>query len=805
MTFASFLSDRFAVETRGDWLFELYLTNPQGGQTILRFSRRGSSTGMSAVTIGSDSIAAHTPFRKRVLTVPTFAQSLWQSGAILGRSTPSIGSLILSNMDGGLDQYRPINGWIWAGARFKEFFCDSSPVNLSSSIGKVADGYIGAPTFTTIDVTIPLFGRDVLFGSTSVDATGNPILGSVYQPNTGAGAGGGPGSGRSGSSSSGNPLSVPTSKKVFRGTNYMLELSGVRTVTYGAAGTPATVGIRTSLTLETWIWIDTYPNANVTWWGWTVAANGRPWWVVITATGNVILAAYVAGGVQFVTTVAAISIKTPCHLSIVVSGQSVTFIIWDDDNQTSTVETYPTGFTAATRDALNVTAVYALATANVAVIWHDDMRVWSVARTQSDIESTRFAPFLAGSVPATLVHYTTMDDATGTTVTDSSATTANGTIAGAGTSTWLHSQEGGPELAGTYKPDIWGEKWGSSAVLVDQIHQGYMVAGGKGGIQDIVASYAGGLTHTMDATAASYRAYLTTTPLAGHSLRYLARGLFKLGSVPTKPISVWVKGYSGGSLGYVNTGATVTRDMITRRGPKIVDPTDLDTSSFTSYATANPGIIGLPLYQPVEMASALDQVMLSGGGWWGFKRGLTLFHLEQFAGPSVTSDYNIDQRRIVDLSPLPPSAVIYGVVVRYRHNDVVHSNTDVDGAVLATVGWQQWTLEWQSVMVTDETLRTAYPGNAGVMITIDTLLQYQTDALTLANYLLALLKGYKGGWRVTVDSTGWQITPGQTCTLSVTLQRGSSKRLNLDGTKKYAILSVSDNRQAGTSELEVFG
>lgn len=807
MSYLTFLNDRQAVRERGDWLVEFYLISPVGVATTLRFSRRGTVIGPSSITVAGSGevLPANTPYRKRVVQAPTSTQSLWQSGQILSDSIPSYGSVTLNNRDGGLDYLRPVNGWIWSGQKYKVFFGDSgSDILLAQSIGKFADGYLGMPVFTLSDITIPLNGYKILFGVGSQSPMGS-ITVDRSNPNTGNGGGSG--------SNPAASLSVPTTKRVFRGSSYMLELSGVRTVTYGAAGTPATVGIRTSLTLETWIWIDTYPNANVTWWGWTVAANGRPWWVVITATGNVILAAYVAGGVRFVTTVAAIPIKTPCHLSIVVSGQSVTFYIWDDDAQTTTAEIFATAFTSSTRDALAGTAVYALATANVAVIWHDDMRVWNVARTQSDIEADRFHTFIAGSIPSTLVHYVTMDDGAGTTPVDSSATAANGTITGAGTSTWLYAQEGEAILAGTPKPDVWGERWGVAPVLVDPVRQGYMVAGDQGGVNSIV-TYEGASPHTMDATAASYRAYLVATPGAGHCLPYLARGLFKLGSKPTLPVSALVKGYSGGALGYANTGATITRDMITRRGPKIADPASIDTSSFTAYDAALPYIMGCFYAAPVELGTALDFNMQSGGGWWGYLRASALFHIQQFAGPSSgTPDYAFDQRRIVDLTPLPAEGVVYEVIVRFRHNDVVLKENEVAAAIAAgvitvvmgTSGWQQWTMEWQSQRATDETLRTQYGlTGSGISLTIDTGLQYAVDAKALANYLLSVLKGVKDGWSVTLDSTGYQLTPGMTVTLAVSLQSGVV-RLNLDGTKKYLVMSAADNKQAGTLQADLWG
>lgn len=807
MSYLTFLNDRQAVRERGDWFVELYLISPLGVATTLRFSRRGTVIGPSSITVlTGEVIPANTPYRKRVLLAPVSTWSLWQSGQILSDSIPSYGSMTLNNRDGGLDQYRPINGWIWSGQKYKVFFGDSgSDQFLAASLGKSADGYLGMPVFTLSDITIPLNGYEILFGavggqnSSAANSQSNLQipLGSATVDRSNPNA-----------SSNSNPaasLSVPTTKRVFRGSSYMLELSGVRTVTYGAAGTPASLALRTTLTLETWLWIDTYPNANITWWGWATAGNGRPWWLVMTATGGIILATYIAGGVQTVSTVATLSVKTSYHLSVIVNGQSVTFIIWNDDAKTTIVEVYPTGFSVATRDALNASAVYVLATANVAVVWHDEMRVWNVARVQSDIEADRFHTFIAGSIPSTLVHYVTMDDGTGTTPVDSSATAANGTITGAGSSTWLYAQEGEAILAGTPKPDVWGERWGVAPVLVDPVRQGYMVAGGQGGVNSIV-TYEGASPHTMDATAASYRAYLTTTPTAGHSLPYLARGLFKLGSKPTLPVSALVKGYNGGALGYVNTGATITRDMITRRGPKIADPASIDTASFTAYNTALPYIMGCYYASPVELGTALDFNMASGGGWWGYLRATALFHIQQFTGTSSGApDYAFDQRRIVSLTPLPAEGVVYEVIVRFRHNDVVLKENEVAAAIVGTIGWQQWTMEWQAQRATDETLRAQY-GNTGVGIslTIDTGLQYAPDALALAKYLLSILKGVKDGWTVTLDSSGLQLTPGMSVSLSVTLQSGTA-RLDLDGTNNYLVMSVVDGQQQGTVQVDLWG
>lgn len=585
MSYATFLADQTAVRDRGEFLVELYPKNASGVVTVIRVSRRGTAIGSSAITIGPDSIPAHVLYRKRLLKAPTLTQSIWSSGQILSSSLPSFGSGLFNNADGGLDQYQD---WTFAGCNYKVFFCDSADV--SNTIGKIADGIMGHPQFGLSTLEIPFLGRESLFDT-------------------------------------------PLSTHVYRGTGYMLELFGDRTVSYGA---PAAVGITGSFTIEGWIWLDALPNTAVGYWAW-IGGTGRPWGLIVNSNGTLRLDRMIGGVTESKTTTAALSVQKFYHFAFSVSGVVPTLYLWGDDAQTEIVETL-SSYSSATANAVAGGATYALRSASNPTFrpWADEYRVWNVARTAGEIRADRFREIPSGSIPASLVHYTRFNDGTGTTVTDSSATGANGTISGAGTSTWLHSQEGGPELAGAPKPYCSGERFGCAPVLVDPVRQGYQVAGG-GAIQDI-NSFEGGAPHTMVASSANFRTYLTTTPAAGTSLRFLPFALFKLGSAPTLPVSATVKGYNGGALGYVDKGSTVTRDVVTRRGPKLVDPTGLDTVAFDAYAAVTPGIIGyfeqVPDSKQVTIRSVLDQIMKSGAGYWGYNRASTLFTLKKFSGPN---------------------------------------------------------------------------------------------------------------------------------------------------------------------------
>lgn len=753
MSFASFLADAQAVRDRGEWLAVFSIPGPSGTVT-LRYSRRGTATGSAAVTIGSDTIAAHTPFRRRLIVAPSMAQSLWRPGAVLGRSVPSFGTVELVNADGGLDAYRPAAGYRWGAGTGKIYLCDFA--DIQNTIGKVFDGKLGRPEWGVgVPIRVPLLGRDADFAGM-------------------------------------------TSERVYRGGGYQLELFGDRTVSYG---TPAAVNLTGSMTAYFWLWLEALPTTSRQTYGW-LDATRIPWRLDLSAAGTFSLVTHIGGVSETVSSTLTLGTLHPYHFAMVISGRDVTFHRWDEDAQVLTSETFTNGLSSATRDA-NVAGVLRLATRSDATYkpWFDEMYVWNVARTASEIANARKRPLAAGTVPAACVHYTPMDDGSGTTVTDRSATAANGTISGAGTSTWLWTCEGAAELAGTPKPDQWGEGL-NAPVLVDPIRNIFQCYGGGAG-QSIVPDE-GGVAHTLDANAASMRAFITTTPAAGHALPYLARGYFRLGSVPTLPICALVQGYNGGSVGYANAPGTISRKLVTERGPLLADPAGLDTASFTAYATASSAKTGLYLPQPVTIGEALDKANAGAAGWWGFLRADPLFHVERFAGPAVAADYSFDARHIIDIVPAGAVGVVWEVVVLFAFNPVVLSEDQAAAAFKGTLGWQLRRQAWQEQRRSDDALRAQYPGAAGLSVTIETGLQTQADAGALADYLLALLKGEKEGWIVRLKATGLQVKVGQTCNLTYALQDGT-QRAGLDGTKDFCILATEDLKQREEVKAEVWG
>jgi hypothetical protein len=766
MSFATFIADATAVRDFGEWLVEFYLTNPAGAQEILRFSRRGSASPGAAVTIGSDTIAANTPYVKRLLQAPAINQSLWQSGAIGGKSIPTWGPAILGNEDGGLDAYRPKTGYKWRNRQAKSFFLNHR--DWSGTIGKTADAKIGTPKFALDKVEVPIVGREADFDQ-------------------------------------------PISSRRYRGSSYMLELFGDKTASFG---TPAAVNITGAMTISGWIWFEALPTSNRRIWGWHGGTAG-PWSLYAFSDGTIRPAGFVSGSEQIKATSSVLGTFRWYQFAFVTSASgAVTYYLWDEDAQTLTTETL-TAFTSATRDA-NAGGTYVLrnTAGETLKYWVDELQVWNTARTLVQIEGGRFSGFAAGSVPAALVSYLHLDDGIGATVVDSSATAANGTLSGAGTSTWLWAMEGGPELAGTPKPDLWGRSGRIEPVMVDPLGAtgpsgpSYQVAG-AGAVQEILSDE-GGNAHTIAGDAASMRAFIVASPVAGTVLTYKARGLFKLGEKPTKPIAAVCKGYNGGALGYVETAANIARDMVTRRGPQIADPGGLDTAGFTAFATASAAQMGVYLKEPKNISDALDYVVASAAiGLWGYQRASTLFRVLAFAGAAVTADFNFNQTHIVKGSIEPLEWVpIYEVRVQYRPNGVVLTADQVAETVLGTAAWQGLGMAFMEEAATDSALRADYPGDASRSIIVETGIYNQADARALADAMLALLKGVKEPYKLRVRSVGLQISAGQTCTLTFPQRNANGtiiNRIGMDGLTNYAILALGDRPQDGEVELEVWG
>lgn len=759
MSLDTFLADNLATADFGDWLVVLNPVSPLGVTTPFYFSHRGTAIGPTAVAVPGTpyTIPANTPFRRRLTLAPTTTHSLWQRGRIGGESHPTYGGLQLVNQDGGLDQYRVTpGGWRWKNTPCQVYFCDTRPQHIASTIGCVFDGLVGECEIDLRGATISLTGFEARYGEM-------------------------------------------TSERVFRGTGYQLGLAIDATVDYGAA---AEADITGDLSLEFWLWIDTAPTGAVAFWGWTDGTE-YPWRLTLTAARALRLRATIGGSVEGVLTTATLAVRRPYHISIDIDGRDATIDICDDDAQVLTTETFLNAFSAATRDGDNGGKLKLTVVDATAALWFDEMRVWDVARTSEEHRNSRFGEIEDGAIPAFLVHYPRMNDGTGNTATDSAAGGNDGaiTVGGTGSFAWLWAMEGGSELANTPKPEVWGYKYFVAPVLVDGVRSAYSVspADTENSLDAIVQTFEGGNPHIMDAEATSLYAFITTTPAAGHCLPYSARGLFRLSADPELPISATVSGF--GASASLAPLPDVAEQLITTRLSTV--PT-LDTASFTALGTAVAGGFGVYLARPEPIRQTLDFLLAGAMGWWGHYRGEQAFHVEQFTGPGATPDHEWDERHIVNIEPVDAGPTIYGVEVKFNQNHTVLSEDQVAVAIKGTADWLKWTQEWQYVRRIDPTLKAQFAGNGGIIYSVETARRGVENVSVFADFLFQLLAGAKEAWKVTIPVIGRVVRIGQTCTLSVTLQR-NRQRLSLDGTARYVILDVADTQQRGEVVVTLWG
>jgi hypothetical protein len=759
MSFSTFLRDQLAMADFGDWLVVIELLAPNGDVLPLYFSRHGTTIGSADITIDGDTIPAHTRFIKRLAAAPTWSQSLWTQGAILSRSFPNYGQLILNNRDGGLDYLHPRLGYVWVDRPIKVYFGEArgrAQRKLASTIGRTVNALLDRPSFTLSTVTVPVKGFESRFDQ-------------------------------------------PTSSRVYRGTSYMLALAGVKAVDYGS---PTEVDITGDMALEAWVFLSAGMTGteNATW-GW-IGGTNYPWRLVVEDDLHLRLDCTISGSVESVTSTATLDFFKAYHVAVDIDGRDVTFTIWNDDDQIETVESNVDAFSSATRDA-QVGSTYKFGSADTSfAVWGDEMRVWSVVRTSAEHQSDRSREIPDGSIPSELVHYARMNDGTGSSVTDSAAAGINGTISGAGFATWLWAYEGTAELAGTPKPDLWGQRFGVNPILVAPNDNGYQLAAGS--IEALDSLMAGGLDdYVYDGDAASYFNFITATVDDGHVLTYLPRGLFRLGSAPTLPLMASVRGYNtGGVTGYTATLAEIFRDIAEHRGPRLTYPDDFDGTSFDDFFDVTGGAIaGVYLPSPVNIADVNDLLARSGAGWWGYVRGSQRLHIERFAGPGAVATRTLDKRHMID----EPREIVWDkvseVVVKYQKSDVALTEDQLAATInepadAATAALKQRLMkEWLEE-------RRGAASSTGRTITIETALYYQTDAAVLADYLYSMLSGEKRGWGLVLKPVGLELSMNDTVELGWADQFGG-ERLGLDDGDNYLVLTVNDERANGKVSAEV--
>ena len=216
--------------------------------------------------------------------------------------------------------------------------------------------------------------------------------------------------------------------------------------------------------------------------------------------------------------------------------------------------------------------------------------------------------------------------------------------------------DGGSDLAKKRKPRAFGyvrnitPAFVVPSLLIYQVHDG--------AVNDVSAVYDRGTALTRGSDYATYALLAAATISAGQYGTSLAEGFFKLGSQPAGTVTADVQG-DGGDSNFRYTTGDIVRQLISST-TSLVDPTDLNTTSFTNLNTTQPAAVGYYLGPDATetVADVIANLMGGIGGWGGFRRDGT-FEVKIFTAPSGNAEATYTRLDIIDLvrEPLPDGTI----------------------------------------------------------------------------------------------------------------------------------------------------
>lgn len=446
----------------------------------------------------------------------------------------------------------------------------------------------------------------------------------------------------------------------------------------------------------------------------------------------------------------------------------------------------------------------------------DEVRIWASARTESQINTYMKRQLETFEVAAPLRFYSKVDDGLGNLTEEVAATTH--TVSGA---TWLSSLQGGEELQGTPLPDAWGQRVGFAPVLCDEERLIYQVHSGSIYLLDKV--FVGGAKHDLDTDKTSMYDFLSTIPTAGEYNTLVTEygSWFRLGSAPSKPVICTVRGDNTGGTGYGDaatyrsTVGQIVRYIICNRGPQpLVDPTDLDDTSFDDLDTANSSIVGDACYDERTIADVVSYLLGSIGAVGGFKRETGLFSVKIFNGVgSLTPVLDITEKDCEEdtLEAIDVGPPIWGVDFNYRKNDVVHSTTDIANKIIVAdpttidLSWRFLMTEWRTLRPRNSTIRTNYKG--ATILQLDAAITLVADSVLEAQRLLSLYSTQGQCLRVFCNQNAVQLDRMDAVTFHFqdTDAYGElQSRLQTSDTAVFVVIAVEDDAENGGTWLTLY-
>jgi hypothetical protein len=226
------------------------------------------------------------------------------------------------------------------------------------------------------------------------------------------------------------------------------------------------------------------------------------------------------------------------------------------------------------------------------------------------------------------------------------------------------------------------------------------------------------------------------TIVAGEFDTCHALGLFRLGSTPAGRVTADVYGDATGS--YVNTAARIVeRILVGRCG---IDPSALDSASFTALASAAAYVCGAYFTGETTRQAAIDAILASVGGWLVPTR-LGQWQVGQLVAPSGTPAFTFTDADILALDTRATRDDGAGVPVwrvKVRGERYAPAGpADLAGGMTeaAKANFMQ---EWREATAEDAAVKTKHL--LASEVTVDTAIASAASMATEAARLLALHK-----------------------------------------------------------------
>lgn len=349
--------------------------------------------------------------------------------------------------------------------------------------------------------------------------------------------------------------------------------------------------------------------------------------------------------------------------------------------------------------------------------------------------------------------------------------------------------EGGPELAGKVRPEVWGTCRGVSPVLLDAARRIYAVHPRQ--VLAVMAVFDRGALVTQGTDRGGYAALEATAPAAGtwDWANTPSGTWFRLGSEPDGAVTCDVAGDASGT-GYSETLAGMMRALLLRHGG-----VPINAASFASVAAILPGRAGVVFDAPQSWADALATLAAGGCLWWG-DAGDGAISVGRLAAPQARGGLDLDPTALVEEpEPMEPPVPVWRVTASWRRNWTVLSATDL--AIPSAVGEARHAdLQQPGRTVQRAAVARRQRDPLAEDLTIDTLFDDEADAAALADNLLDLMAPGRGLWRLPLGLAGYGVALGQQV-------RATWPRHALAGGRELRVIGMT--ARGGRADLLGFG